>query len=102
MSDANIKAILDELGLLRVEIETVKIEISALKEKKIYIGDIGIGSFIGWVKLLVVIIIFISALLGTMHTFFSQIDVLRADYGAHLNYLHKSPYTLDKRGLNVK
>jgi hypothetical protein len=99
MSDANIKAILDELGLLKKEVEGIKNEICLLKKKKLYIEDIGIGSFMGWVKLTTGIVLFVVSLFIAGHTFFSQIDVLRTDYGSHLKYLHKNTYSPDNKRL---
>jgi hypothetical protein len=93
MSDTAILDSITELKTdfvtLRKDVDSIKTDVCFLKKKKLYIEDIGIGSLMGWVKLTIGIILFISALVGTGYKMIEKIDVLQSDYIAHKEYLHK-------------
>ena len=87
MSDT---AILESIAGLRADVDLIKKDVCFLKKKKIYIEDIAIGSFLGWVKLTVGGIVLIVAFVGSLNFFIWSIDTLRLNYGLHLKYLHNT------------
>jgi hypothetical protein len=81
MSSAEIQTILTALEEIRTKVEV-------LENKKLTIEEIGIGSFVGWVKLTCTIVLFVTVWLGSGMAILSQIDTIDSKYHAHMKYLH--------------
>ncbi len=78
------------------DISGLKCEVQYIKDKKFTIEEIGIGSFVGWVKVTVGIITVLCVAAGSCWGVLHQVNgvgnglsSLNAKYYAHIEYLHK-------------
>ena len=82
MSSAEIQTILDAIALLQDDV-------AALKNKRLTIEEIGVGSLMGWVKLMVTVSLFFTVLAGSGYAISSQVDTLNTQFRSHVQYTHK-------------
>jgi len=86
----------DQIQTILDAISDLKDEVNVLKTKRINIEDIGIGSFVGWVKITVAAIVIVIGAGSTGYAVLSQVasvehslQALANTYQTHMTYIHK-------------
>ena len=82
MSDGQIQIILAAIADLKEDVDL-------LKNKRLTIEEIGIGSLMGWIKLMVTVSLFFTVLAGSGYAITSQVDTLNTQFRSHVQYTHK-------------
>lgn len=79
----------NEIETILIALSELKEDVEVLKNKRLTIEEIGVGSLMGWIKLMVTVSLFFTVLAGSGYAITSQVDTLNTQFRSHIQYTHK-------------